>query len=145
MPRHAEDFRVFKIANSPYYFFTLKGWPRGTRRSTYSKSLSRAHQVAKDASERESRAMGDVTLRGVAEPYYVWDRCPHVRRLLDEGKQISRRYVADCRRRLEAYVFTDPLVDLQFFDILPGDRSRSCASDDIMLSIASVNKRCVYR
>jgi len=118
MPRHAEDFRIFKRSGSHYYFYSLKGWPRSKRRSTYSKSIVQATKVA---FEREGQELHGLTLREVLTDYYVWDRCPHIRRLLDENKRMSKLHAKSSRRALELYVLTDPIAEQPFLEISPGE------------------------
>ena len=48
------------------------------------------------------------SFRRYAEPFFVWDRCPHVRRLREEGKSITRRHAKIQRIRLEKHVLPDP-------------------------------------
>ena len=49
----------------------------------------------------------DVTLREYIQPFYLWDRCPHIGRLREEGKSISESYAAKQSRRMETYLCTD--------------------------------------
>lgn len=49
-----------------------------------------------------------LTFQEYAEPYYVWDRCPHTLRLLEEGKYIGKVHVAKCRQWIDRWVLTDP-------------------------------------
>ena len=47
---------------------------------------------------------GRITLGDFLGPFFVWDSCPHIRRLRVEGKSISPRYAKDQRRRIEMYL-----------------------------------------
>lgn len=40
-------------------------------------------------------------------PFFRWELCPHVRRLRDEGKEITRRWCEQQRGWLENYVIGD--------------------------------------
>ena len=42
-----------------------------------------------------------------AAPFFIWEKCPHVRRLVDEGKEITRRWADQQRGWLEKYVIGD--------------------------------------
>ncbi len=46
-----------------------------------------------------------------AAPFFIWEKCPHVRRLVDEGKEITRRWCEQQRGWLEKYVIGDPHAD----------------------------------
>ena len=49
------------------------------------------------------------SFRDYAEPFFDWDRCPHVRRLREVGKSITERYARFQRSRLQTYIFPDAL------------------------------------
>lgn len=36
-------------------------------------------------------------------PFFIWERCPHVRRLREEGKSITRRHAKIQRQRLKKH------------------------------------------
>jgi hypothetical protein len=40
---------------------------------------------------REASGGGGKTLRQFLDPYYIWETCPHAKRLVAERKQITRR------------------------------------------------------
>lgn len=63
----------------------------------------------------------DMTLREYIEPFFLWDRCPHVTRLREEGKAISEGYVIKQRRRMETYLCNDRIVDLKIGSIHRSD------------------------
>lgn len=48
-----------------------------------------------------------------ATPFFVWEECPHVRRLVDEGKEITRRWCEHQRGWVEKYVIGDPDKDIE--------------------------------
>jgi hypothetical protein len=57
------------------------------------------------------------SFRRYAEPFFVWDRCLHVRRLREEGKSITRRHAKIQRIRLEKHVLPDPFSSKQLSKI----------------------------
>lgn len=61
-----------------------------------------------------------LTLHNYIQPYFIWDKCPHVRRLLNEGKSITRRYVKN-RRMSTKHILSDPLADMLIADIKRAD------------------------
>ena len=72
--------------------------------------------------EREKRpSPGDLALRKYIQSFFIWDRCPHVTRLREEGKTISEGYVIKQRRRMETYLCTDEIVDLKIGSIRRSD------------------------
>ena len=65
-----------------------------------------------------------LTFKEYAEPYFVWETCPRVARLVDEGKSIGRMHVRKSRRWLDLHIFKDrrfsslPMKDITRGDIL---------------------------
>lgn len=91
-----------------------------------------------------------------AEPYFDWDRCPHVTRLKSEGKPIGKRYCYVQRGYLEKYVFCSPLGSKSIADIKKGDlldfraglQKRGVTGNNInsiMKAIKVVFSEAVYR
>jgi hypothetical protein len=80
------------------------------------------------------------TFRQYAEPYFEWERCPHIRRLREEGKSITRRHAMIQRQRLKKHILPDPFADKRMPEITRADvldlRSRLLT----MCSPATVNK-----
>ncbi|SIR00487.1 hypothetical protein SAMN05920897_1239 [Alkalispirochaeta americana] len=76
------------------------------------------------ASEQYQRAIlynkRGLTLREFLDPYFVWDRCPHVKQLVADGNVPTERYIAEQRRRLELLVFTHPIAEIEVEKLTPG-------------------------
>ena len=74
-----------------------------------------------------------LSFRLYAEPFFVWDRCPHVRRLQEEGKSITRRHARIQRQRLENHILSDPFAAKRQSEITRADvldlRSRLLAKN----------------
>jgi len=71
---------------------------------------------------RESlRKRTEPTLWEIIEPYYDYDRCPHIERLLTDGREISRRWAADQRQRLINHVQEHRLGKKKYTKLLPAD------------------------
>ena len=97
------------------------------------------------------------TFREYADPFFIWDKCPRVARLLDDGKSIGRTHVEKSRRWLESYVFTDTtfsslkITEIKRRDILdlrtrlkktaPGDNTRN----KVIASVKTVLSEAAYR
>lgn len=56
------------------------------------------------------------TLREYLEPYFT-EKCPHVSRLRDENKSISKTYISDMRTRMEKYIFPDAICKSPFDEL----------------------------
>jgi integrase len=131
MPRRAQPFSLRQRKDTGYYFFKLAGWraykPTGTKKKADAMDVVKA-ELAKAAEARGAAG----TLRAYAQPFYTWDACPHVRRLLEDGRSITRRHVAGQRALLEAKILKDPIADLPIAEIRRADvldfRTRLLAS-----------------
>jgi len=63
----------------------------------------------------------DVTFREYAQPFFLWDSCPHIRRLLDERKSITRRHARNQRIWLEKYILPDEIANKPLSKITRAD------------------------
>jgi hypothetical protein len=50
------------------------------------------------------------TFRSYAEPFFIWGKCPHIRRVLEETGRFTQRYARIQRGWLEKYIFSDPFA-----------------------------------
>lgn len=56
-----------------------------------------------------------------AAPFFIWDRCPHIRRLREEGKGITKHHAKIQRGRLNKHVLTDLFANKQLSEITRAD------------------------
>ncbi len=61
------------------------------------------------------------TLQEYSGSFYIWDSCPHIRRLLDERKSITHRHAKNQRCLLDRYIFTDKISQIKLSEIKRGD------------------------
>ena len=61
------------------------------------------------------------TLAKCAGPFFDWDRRPHVRRLREEGKSITRNYAKIQRLVMKKHIFKDVIVKMGLVDITQAD------------------------
>ena len=52
-----------------------------------------------------------------AASFFVWDRCPHIHRLREEGKSFTRRHARIQRERLENHILKDPFAAKRLSEI----------------------------
>ena len=52
-----------------------------------------------------------------APPFFIWDRCPHVSRLREEGKSITRRHARIQRQQLQKHILSDPFTHKRLSEI----------------------------
>jgi integrase len=96
-----------------YYVYKLAGWK--DYKTTGTKLKGEAMTVVMQAlKEAEQKAEGRMTLRVYADPFYIYDRCPHIQRI---GRRITKKSARIMRAYLENHLFTDPLASKVMSDI----------------------------
>jgi integrase len=111
MPRRQEPFSVVRRPGSPFWYYKLGPWK--SYKSSGKTTKADAITVALEALESPAEAPGGPTLRKYVEPFFVWETCPHVKRLVAEGKSITRYHVRDMRSIMENHLLTDPVVNVR--------------------------------
>lgn len=98
-------YTLYKRGNRWHYYY-YEGHKR-VRKSTGKAKKSDALNVISQLMEAKGKS--DKTFREYAEPFFVWDTCPRVKRRLDEGKTIGKTHVKKSRAWLKNYVFKDSI------------------------------------
>jgi len=88
--------------------------------STGTRNEAAAKAVLKEALQREHlNAEGQSTLREYIEPFYDYDRCPHIQRI--GQKSITRKSARIIRGYIKNHVLTDPIADMLLCEIRTRD------------------------
>ena len=119
MARRMEPFSVIKRSKSDFWYYKLGPWK--TYKSTGEKTKSEAMKVALAAFEETQADPCGPRLKEYAKPYFVWNTCPHVRRLTSEGKSITKYHVKDMRNIMDNHLFTDPIGNRKLPEIKRAD------------------------
>jgi hypothetical protein len=90
---------------------------RQKQKATGATTKREAREFIKTFMDSLDRGDTQLTLREYAEPFYIWDRCPRISRILKEGKTIGKKHAAQCRSSLVKKVFTDPIADMPMAEI----------------------------
>ncbi len=73
------------------------------------------------------------TFRGYADSFFIWGKCPHIRRVLEETGRFTQRHALIQRGRLKKYIFSDPFARKRLSEITRTDvldlRSRLLAKN----------------
>ena len=85
--------------------------------------------------KQSARNRSSLTLREYAEPFWIWDTCPHVDRLRGDGKSITKNHVQIQRNIMKNHLLTDEVVDLPIGEI---------TRDDILLYRSRLIKKHGY-
>ena len=117
MKQHPQPW---KHKHSPNYYFS---YTNGSGRRRIKSTRARTKKDARDFIARHMQKVGQNpdTLKQYAAPFYKWDECPHIRRLLDENKSIGKEHSAHCRSLLEKYILRDPMAEKRLTEIRRGD------------------------
>ena len=131
-------FLLFK--RGEYWYYRLAG--DKTFHTTGQKSRNKAEVLVVELlrSAETHRRQRHLSFRLYAEPFFDWDHCPHIRRLREEGKSITRRHARIHRQQLEKHILNDPFAQKRLSEITRTDvldlRSRLLAKN----APATVNK-----
>lgn len=88
--------------------------------STGTRNEAAAKSVLKEALQKEELAKeGRNTLRQYIEPFYDYERCPHIQRI--GQKSISRKSARIIRAYIKNHVLTDPIADIVICEIKTRD------------------------
>lgn len=100
----------YKRKNSPYYQFVYTDAAgKRIQKSTKFSTKRDAKEFIEDFMNRQRGGYSELTFREYADPYYDWNRCPRIARLLAEGKQIGEEHARQSRLWLKNNVLADPL------------------------------------
>jgi integrase len=99
--------------------------------------------------------IGDMTLGEYAAAFFVWDQCPHIQRLTDDGKSIGAKHVRDSRSRLTKHILPDKVAAIPMVKVTRGDlldfRGRVRESlgtnsvNKVMKTLKTIFAEAVYR
>ncbi len=97
--------------------YKIAGWK--DYKTTGTKLKGEAMTVVMQAlKEAEQKAEGRMTLRVYADPFYVYESCPHIQRI---GRRITKKSARIMRAYLENHLFTDPIANKVMSDITVRD------------------------
>lgn len=117
MGRHKEPFRLKLVGR--YWYYKTPDMP--AFKTTGESTKVMAKHVVAQLMQRKIAGNSNPLFKDYAEPFFDWDRCPHVARLRAEGKHIGERYCSNERRWLVKYVLNSPLGNKRIADIKRGD------------------------
>ena len=114
MAKHHQPYTLVK--REGIFYVRMEGEKK--YKSLGTRNPAEAKQKAKTAWEhwQSSPAGSDRSLGEALEPYYSKD-CPHVARLLEEGKTIGGSYIKTCKSLLNKYVLPDKISKIKLEDL----------------------------
>ncbi len=135
-----------------YYYRLGSGTWRSTGCTSKGKAMEFALERIEEAKKEATRAAvaaAAISLRDYIEPFYHWDKCPHIARLLAEKKQISKRHTINQRILIDKFILKDPIADKNLHELRRGDvldfrqRLLTDQSDRQTNRIIGVLKTCI--
>jgi integrase len=131
-------FLLFKRGEYWYYRLAEGKTFHTTGQKSRSKAEAYVIELLRNA-EKQGRQR-HLSFRLYATPFFIWGRCPHVRRLREEGKSVTRRHARIQRQQLEKHILSDPFASKRLSEITRADvldlRSRLLSKN----APATVNK-----
>ena len=130
MGRHARVSSLIEWSNGFWYYRLpgMKGYKSTGTRDHHDAVLFTQEKMKSAELPGPRRAP---LLKEYSADFFVWDRCPHCRKLREEGGQITKRYAHGQRLLLKKYLLTDRIADKQLSAITRADvldyRSRLAA------------------
>jgi integrase len=95
----------------------LPGWK--TYKSCGTKSKAAALDVVQaELSKQKRKKEGFVTLGEYIEPFYDYDRCPHIQRI---GGGITKKSAKTNRAYIKNHIIPDPVADIPILELRPRD------------------------
>ncbi|MEX2443447.1 MAG: site-specific integrase [Alkalispirochaeta sp.] len=155
-----QNLTPFKRKNGKYYYFHY--YDRHGQRKTKGTNVTLKWQALQfieafiaDLERPPDTGIRDMTFAEYAESFFVPDRCPHIQRLLDDGRSIGTRHIRESRNRLTNDILTDELATIPITKITRGDlldfRSRLQAKfsansvNKVMKTLKTVFTEALYR
>lgn len=122
MPRYHAPYVLIK-QRSPkgktVWYYRLYG--EKTKRST-GKALKHRAQEYVEQEILGARPVDTMPLKIYLEPFYDWDRCPHLTRIRPEREHgVTRRYARIKRQTMKGQIFSDPIAKMRMGEITRGD------------------------
>jgi len=74
------------------WHYKLKSMP-GFKTTGKTNKTEAEHFALKKLQKNGLSEPTELTFSEYAKDFFIWERCPHTRRLCDEGKSITRRYI----------------------------------------------------
>ena len=112
-------FLLFK--RSKYWYYRIAGEKTFHTTGKKTRGKAEAYVVELLRSIEGNNRQRHLSFRRYTETFFHWDRCPHIRRLREEGKSITRRHAKIQRQRLENHILTDPFASKRISEITRAD------------------------
>ena len=96
-----------------YYYFTVNENGKRVNKSTSCVRKKDAYTVVEDYFHARRRGRTEKTFHEYSEPFFIWEECPHVKRLWNNAEDpentppISKKYVYDSLNWMRKWILTD--------------------------------------
>lgn len=104
-------------------YFKLRagnGW-KTTGKHTQADAMDYVLGLLREQGVSLSEHIGGMSFAEYAAPFFLWNSCPHCKRVRASGGQIGPEHVANQRSLLERFILSDPFSQLLITKIKRGD------------------------
>jgi integrase len=132
MPRHAYPYRT-RPHETGYWYFKVQGSPYRTtgilikynaRGEPSNKAEADRYALEQYERQKVLGAADRMTLGEFLEPYYDYDRCPHIQQILTDGGSYTRAWAQSVRNILHRLVLKHPISQKRVVDLIGADWER---------------------
>jgi len=103
--RYPKPYKPAGLTN--YYFFYTDNEGKRCKVSTHCDRRGDADDFVRDFIDARTSRSGSMSFKEYQTPFFVWDTCPHVQRLLDARHVIGTTHVRKCRSWLDTWILKD--------------------------------------
>ncbi|MCF7914717.1 MAG: site-specific integrase [Spirochaetaceae bacterium] len=152
-----KDYVLFKRKRKKatyWYFYYWEGNKRIVK-STGKTVKWQAEKKAEDILNTRIDLPKNLTLKEYASPFFIWDKCPHLRRLRDEKKSVTKYHAKNERNRIENHLLKDLIAQKTLTEIKRKDlldyRSRlltklsEATANKVMKAVKTIFKEALLR
>ena len=123
MARYREPYTLLRHKTKRgkiIWYYRLADDPGRVHRSTGKTVKYEAKLYVEEEILGKRRRGGGQTLAEYLDPFFVWDRCPHLRRILPE-RGATQRYARGQRQSIEKHILPDMIAGIPVNDVTRGD------------------------
>ena len=157
MSRTKQEYRLRTIRDIYYYKLPTMRTFKSTGCRVKAKAVAYVLNILceKKTHKKDSAGLTDTTFKVYARDFFDYNKCPRVKRLRAEGKDLTQRYCKEARRDLTNFVFKTRFANLKMKNIRRSDvldlRSELMGLttpgrvNDIIRTVGTVFSEAVYR
>jgi len=116
MPRKKSPYRLKKRGKFWYYKFPEQSVFHSTDKTTKVDAEKYILELLKKGETPNYQI-----LKNYSKPFYIYEDCPHIRRLIDENKSIGKLHCKNRRSLIDNYILCDSIANKKLSEIKRAD------------------------